>query len=428
VKRSLLVLFVLSAALLMFGQTITLEYWMWDPEFREQEQRAINAFEAENPGIKVNMTALEPRDYWTKLSAMAAAGRLPDVFNMSSGYAEQWAADGLLLNIQEYAERDIDMEDYFSGVFDIFRYPQDTGPLYAFPFAWVTTGMFYNKDAFDEAGIAYPTDDWTWDEFLAAAEALTVDKNGDGFIDQWGYWWYGRYAQVDQWIYQNDGDLLSECRTQFVLDDNALEAIKFLLDLTLVHGYAPTIAEVTGIRQQDVFPLGMAAMWTDGVWNIENIRSIAGDDFRWGIARVPRGPKWVEDVAYSWPDGTAIASTTAHAEAAWKFLVHITGEGKTIDEYMGGKVPSLKSLAYDEAWLELDKQPGEEKGVILEWGTLETKNNFTMGWSEWRGYGAAETLGLNGAIDAVIHGDMTFEEAIRRVTREAQAVLDRYYK
>ena len=84
-----------------FAQTTTIRYFMWDPEFQEMERGLVEEFEKENPNIEVEFTALEPTNYWPKISAMAAAGELPDVFNMSSGYIDQWAQDGLLMNIQD---------------------------------------------------------------------------------------------------------------------------------------------------------------------------------------------------------------------------------------------------------------------------------------------------------------------------------------
>ena len=72
--------------------------------------------------------------------------------------------------------------------------------------------LYYNKDLFDKAGVAYPTNDWTWNDMLAAAKKLTLDTNKDGKIDQWGFavnnivWvWAG-------FVWGNGGDILSPDR------------------------------------------------------------------------------------------------------------------------------------------------------------------------------------------------------------------------
>ncbi len=126
--------------------------------------------------------------------------------------------------------------------------------------------------------------------FLKAAKALTKDTNNVGTPDQYGYWVYGRYAHIEPWVFRNGGNLLNKDRTKLAPDAAAMEALQFVTDLANVHGVAPKPELMDGIRQQDVFPMGMAAMWVDGSWNIDGVRKTAGPDFSFGIAQVPMGP------------------------------------------------------------------------------------------------------------------------------------------
>lgn len=410
------------------GEKVTLQYWMWDPSIKDKYQAAVDEFMELHPNIEVEMVAMEPNDYWTKMRINATVGKLPDVFNMSSGYIEEWASKGFLLNLDQLIQDDptFDINDYYTSLFDTVRYPQGHGPIYAIPFAWVTPVLYYNKDAFDREGLSYPDNSWDWYDFLRAAIKLTKDFDGDGEIDQWGYWFYGRYAHIEPWIYQNNGRLLTPDRKRFAPNEEALNALKFLTDLVLWYEVAPPKKEMAGVRDQDVFPRGLAAMWVDGSWNIENTRGIVGDEFRWGIAKVPRGPNWEHDVAYAWPDNTAIAASTKHPKEAWELVKFLSGSGLTMDLYMAGKVPSYKPLAESEEFFEYGKQP-EEKGLLLELANLPMITSFTMGWDEWRGYGPAEGLGLNGAIDAIINAEMSFEDALEKATSDINKVLERYY-
>ncbi len=169
-RISLIVLILLSAmAFMAIAQQVTLQYWMWDPSIKDKVQTAVNQFEKMYPNIKVDLTTLEPSDYWTKMRIMASTRRLPDVFNMSSGYIEEWASNGSLLDLQNYVNSDLKMSDYFASLFNMAKYPTDTGDVYALPFAWVTPVLFFNKDAFDKAGLSYPNANWTWFDFLNAA-------------------------------------------------------------------------------------------------------------------------------------------------------------------------------------------------------------------------------------------------------------------
>ncbi|MEO0565603.1 MAG: extracellular solute-binding protein, partial [Chloroflexota bacterium] len=127
----------------------------------------------------------------------------------------------------------------------------------------------------------------TWDDFLAASQALTVDENSDGLMDQYGYYFFGRYAHVESWVYQNNGRLLAADRTSLEPDANAVESIEFLNSLINEHGVAPTPAEMEGL--DNPFRTGLVAMWIDGVWNIGGNRDTEGLNF--GVATVPRGPQ-----------------------------------------------------------------------------------------------------------------------------------------
>jgi multiple sugar transport system substrate-binding protein len=407
------------------NEKVELTYFSWDPSMEKTNQRLIDQFEKNNPNIEIELQSYEPSNYWPKISAMAAAGNAPDVFDMSSGFVDEWAAKDLLYNLQEFVDTDLNKDDYYTSVFNAVRYPdKQNGDMFAFPYAWVTTNLFYNKSMFDEAGLDYPTNDWTWDEFLSATKQLTQDKNGDGKTDQWGFWFYGRYAQIEPWIYQNNGRLLNEDKTKFAIDDNAKEALQFLTDLTTEHKVSPRPKDMQGTNQQDLFPTGKAAMWVDGSWNIENNRNIIKGQFDWGITTVPRGENWTEDVTYGWPDNIAIFKESEHPKEAWEFIKFMTGKERSVENYAGGKVPIYKETAESEAWLEEDKKPGNKK-LILEQGEHMGRNSFTRNWSEWRGYGAAEGSGMNGEIDQVLDGVKTFDDAIESLTKYANDVLER---
>lgn len=269
--RVLAILAVLAFALavvpaLAQDDVPTLRYFSWEPaqtDTFESEQELLNIC-GEAGGYNVELESLGTPEYFDRIEALAAANDLPDVFGVGSGTIDQWAEAGLLYDITEFIEADITpiQDQYFSGPFELARFPKPDGAYYAFPYAVIHTVLWYNMDAFDAAGLAYPSEEgWTWDEFLAAAEALTVDEDEDGIIDQYGFWmWRGRYAQTEGWVYQNNGTLLNDSKTRFEPDENAIAALQFLTDLVNVHEVAPPPSEFEGFRQQDVVPLGYAAM------------------------------------------------------------------------------------------------------------------------------------------------------------------------
>lgn len=430
------VVFLVTGLLFAAGQAetktqeeaITLEWWTWDPDMLEQNQQIIAAFEQANPGVKVNNTIVGTKEYWTKIRIQANQNKLPDVFTMSSGYIEEWAKAGLLYNLDSLVQKDNTFDIFYKSIFDTNKAISNTDSYYAIPFALVTTVLYYNKDAFDLAGLAYPTDDWTWDDFKRAAKTLTLDKNGDGKTDQWGFWFYGRYSHIEPWIYANNGNLIDKKTMQFNPDANAMEAMKMLTDLVLVDKIAPPQKDMTSFQQQDVFPQGVAAMWVDGSWFVDTFRKNVGDSMHWGMVRVPSGPHGSNELTYGWPDSYAIAPNTKHPEMAWKFARYVAGEGIGLNVYMAGKIPSAKKLATDPLFADPNQQPGADMNKLIEQAAGPMTTSYTMGWSEWRGYGGSETLGLNGTIDAIVNGHLSFDEAFKKGTENINAVLKRYYK
>jgi len=409
------------------SEEVVLQYWSWDPELKSRNETMIEKFEIANPGIKVELTTIEPKEYWTKIRIMANQKKLPDVFNLSAGYLEEWSQNGLLFDLSSFIESDLNKNDFYMNLFDAVKDLSGTDSYYAFPYALVTTCLYYNKDAFDEAGISYPDSDWTWDNFRDAAIKLTKDIDSDGSIDQWGYWFYGRYAHIESWVYSNNGSLINRDAMKYAPDSNALEAISFLTDLVLKDKAAPSKKEMSAFRQQDVFPQGAAAMFVDGSWNIDNNRSVAGDSIKWGIAELPKGPKGNGSLTYGWPDSLAISPNTEHADAAWKFTRFAAGEGLSMDMVMAGKIPSYRPLTESEAFLEKGQQPDNKELLIAQAGE-EMRTSFTLSWGEWRGYGAAESLGFNGVIDGIIDSELNYTEALELAEKNVNTVLDRNYK
>lgn len=201
-----------------------------------------------------------------------------------------------------------------------------------------------------------------------------------------------------------------------------------LTGMTLSDKSAPPQKDMSALSQQQVFMSQKAAMWVDGSWFVDTIRKTVGNDFQWGMTSIPIGPKGSSDVIYAWPDSYSIAPNTKNPEMAWKFCRYVAGEGIDLSTYMAGKIPSCKALAEDPAFVDLAQQPGDQMKLLREMASKKMKTSYTQGWGEWRGYGASETLGLNGMIDAILNGDMTFDQAMQKGTEGINKILVRYYK
>ena len=159
---------------------VTITWALWgSPEEVASHQRVADAFMQAHPEIKVEIWNQPWDDYFTKIQALWASGDtkvIPDVAFLWP--TPRYAAEGVLENLDPYIEQSgYNLDDYWPGLLESAKY---NGSVYGFPRDIESNIIYYSKDIFDAAGVAYPTNDWTWDDFLAAADKLTQkDANGN---------------------------------------------------------------------------------------------------------------------------------------------------------------------------------------------------------------------------------------------------------
>jgi multiple sugar transport system substrate-binding protein len=185
---SILVILLLTAC---GGKTDTsgkaaINMMMWgDPAELDVWNQIVADFESANPDIAVSVEVSDWDSYWTKLKTLLAANTPPDIFAIDAPYYLDYQSKGVLRNLQSYIDAD---PSVFDGIYpQTLQAYQTADGYFGIPRDFQTIVLFYNKDMFDAAGLAYPTADWTWDDLRAAAQTLTVDNNSDGTTDQYGY-------------------------------------------------------------------------------------------------------------------------------------------------------------------------------------------------------------------------------------------------
>ena len=159
---------------------VTLSVSIWDTN-QEPGLEEIMADFTKETGIKTKITVVRWADYWTAMEAAAQGGSLPDVFWMHSNESERYMSNGMLLDLTDYIKNSevIQKENYPTDIWSLYGYE---GKDYAVPKDIDTIALWYNKKMFDEAGLAYPTADWTWDDLTESARKL---KKPDG--SQYGF-------------------------------------------------------------------------------------------------------------------------------------------------------------------------------------------------------------------------------------------------
>ena len=176
---------LLSTSTAWSATDITFQLW-GSPKEGEIWSKIAKSFEAQHPDIKVKIELSDWDHYWEKLRVLTAGGTPPDVFAMDAPLYPDWQSRGVLLNLDSYLKADPHALD---GIYPITLEAYKTADGYfGLPRDFQTIVLYYNKDMFDAAGVAYPTDKWTWNDLRETAKKLTRDKNVDGKTDQCGFW------------------------------------------------------------------------------------------------------------------------------------------------------------------------------------------------------------------------------------------------
>src|SRR3989441_1222908 len=172
------------------------------------ERRVLEPYLAANPGIGIveRGAGTFPTGYRERILASLAAGSPPDVFRLDQDDVPALANGRVALDLTPYLDRvGADLDCFNQTALGIFTRGD---AVLALPTGYTPIVVAYNKDLFDRAGIAYPADGWTWDDFKRIAHRLTRDTDGDGRIDQWGAYFDRRVFAALPWIWSGGGDVL----------------------------------------------------------------------------------------------------------------------------------------------------------------------------------------------------------------------------
>ena len=188
-KRAVPVL--LTAALLMAllagcgasdGKT-HLTFQIWDVNQRKGMQAMCDAYTAQHPDVEIEVQVTSWNEYWTKLEAAAESNTMPDIFWMHTNQLLYYADFGMLADVTDLYS-DVESNYYESHFSDISRSNASgsNGRLYGVPKDKDNGMLVYNKEMFDAAGVAYPTDDWTWEDLADASQKIYDATGKYGFM------------------------------------------------------------------------------------------------------------------------------------------------------------------------------------------------------------------------------------------------------
>ena len=392
--------------------TIRFAIFDWD---RPVYEDLIDAFEEANPDVKVEVVSANevlelgalieidiPDDASRRLASAA------DLFSLGGSRPD--VREGLVRDLTPFIDADPDFQpdDFYPNALETHQWD---GGTWALPYALNYQLIFFNKDAFDQAGEPYPEAGWSWDDFLAKANAVTVSEGGD--VSQWGFVPAGPRDRM-----------LVESQVGLVIDDSSdpptprldeaavIDAVRWYADLFLEDQVAPYFeppeeeSEGPSLPEEQVLiDKGQAAMWrdTDVLWWYRNQQG--------NVGAVPFPVESAD--AHTTPVSTqslVMSAGTQQPDAAWRFLDFLSRQ--TVGSLVGGvqSLPARRSTAEAGGfWDDTDAELAEALRYAIDHSFIPR-------------YLPGHDAFLD-ALEAILSGDQAVEDALTEAQTQAEAEI-----
>ena len=349
ILAAMMILSVASFAMAEERQVLTVVTWDANttPYLIAQEA----AFEAAYPNIDLQYIDVASQDYAIKAGSMLSGGDTADVFMVKEvSDIVNWQAQGFAEPLTPYMTADNYEVSGFVGMEANYAFD---GTQYALPFRsdfWV---LFYNKDLFDAAGVAYPTNDMTWDAYAELAKTMTKDGVYGTHYHTW-------LSAVANWAVCDGVNTLADGQ----YDDLAYfyNLYKDLEEAGACMAYNELKA--SGLHYSAAFANGNVAMMPMGYWYVSTLIGYHNDgtcNFNWGITAVPHAEGVAAGSSFGNLTGVMMNVKSANKDLAWTYISWLCGaEGSKatagtgsrpawVSEDVAGAMASVAGFPTDEA-------------------------------------------------------------------------------
>lgn len=350
----LVLLVLLLSAVSASAVTIKIAHWM-GPAGSPPLMAAIRE-KLEPLGIQVEEVVTDATNYRDKVLTLVLGGVGPDVI-MESPYQYPLQTAGIFMDLTDRLRNDktVNFDAFIPSVWSMYSY---WGGTWLVPAGVSPYLLHYNRQHFNEAGLAYPTGLWRWDREVAEAAKKLQVIDANGAVSR-----YGLLLENRPWtlVFSNGGNILSADGTRGVLDSANVVEITSLVQDWRKNNLIPAAAD-----HRTPFIQGKGSMLA--VMGTFAWRAFARPaDFDWGVTYVPlgNGPRSIDENTIGW--GTC--ATTAHPEEAWEVVKALVSVRATITMDSLIHFPPMKNKLDNEAIAfvkEAYKRSNEEIQITMD--------------------------------------------------------------
>lgn len=286
----------------------------------------VEAFnEAFDGQYQVDFVAADTESHKKNMTLRASDGTLPEVFWMDSA-ASEFVEAGLVLDLSDFLAENPDIDTALNGMEDAFA----ADIQYGLPYQCNIQGIFYNKAIFDEAGVAYPTNATTYDEFIAMIKdlkaagyiPLSIGSKNSGFA----MWEFNEFLSRYGWAENIDAILAGDMAFN---NADLVSCFEKVEGLAAAGAFPENMATIEYFDAKQLFIEGSAAMFGTGQWDCVAFDSSIAENigFFWGP--VFEDSAYEQEVAMKVPSAPLLVSASVDdsaKEAVYAFLKFYYGE------------------------------------------------------------------------------------------------------
>ncbi len=360
-----------------------------------------NAFHEANPDITVEIETIAMADYFTTMQTRIAGGTGPDCFEMNIENFGAYASKGILADLSG-----ADTSAVNATALGAFTYD---GVQYALPENFSTVILVYNKDLFDQAGVDYPTADWTREDVDKAAEKIRA--LGD---DIYGIYQPVTYNEFYKVAAQYGGSLISADGKSFTINSKEnVEALTSMADRVLKTNVQPTEEQMGGMGDWDLFESGRLGMIPTGTWCFNTFTEAC--DFAWDICVEPGQTR---KATHFFANALVINSAAEEAKKAaalkWITFLASSSEAAQIRLDAGWDLPALNDMNALSSYLEIT--PPDNREAVFDSMNALVLPPIINDYSKMSDI-------ITNAVAQAAAGEMTPQEALDQAQNECEASI-----
>ncbi|NWF58578.1 MAG: ABC transporter substrate-binding protein [Fischerella sp.] len=382
---------------------IKLSGWGSDPTEQKLLKQVLKDFETQHPGIRVKYEVISDQ-YMDVIKTRLIGEAAPDVFYLDALEAPFLMSQNVLEPLDAYINSEFDLPDFEETLINSFKYDNH---IYGLPKDYSTLTLFYNKQAFATAGLTSPPT--TWDELLTYSKQLTVDKNQDGRIDQYGYGVIPELARQAYKIKAFGGQLVDENGYAAFASEAGLQGLQLVVDQYQKDRTSAQKSDVGTNSGSEMFGQSKVAMVIEGNWAIPYLKETFPQlDF--ATAEVPtindKKGTMVFTVAY------VMNKQSQHKAEAWELISYLTGkEGMEKWTATGFALPTRQSVAQKLGYEQDPVRSAFLAGV-----------EYAMPWQAGK-HPAAIMNNFDNQFVSALLGQQPLKQAMQRAQAEANKLI-----